>query len=64
MLNLPVPEAEYENVVLKPSDFQKDMVAALAERAEAVRDKRVESNVDNMLKITMMEESWHLIRDL
>lgn len=52
MLNLPVPEAEYENVVLKPSDFQKDMVAALAERAEAVRDKRVESNVDNMLKIT------------
>lgn len=52
MLNLPVPEAEYENVVLKPSDFQKDMVAALVERAEAVRDKRVESNVDNMLKIT------------
>ena len=52
MLNLPVPEAEYENVVLKPSDFQKDMVAALAERAETVRDKRVESNVDNMLKIT------------
>lgn len=64
MLNLPVPEAEYENVVLKPSDFQKDMVAALAERAEAVRDKRVESNVDNMLKITMMEESWHLTKDL
>ena len=34
MLNLPVPEAEYENVVLKPSEYQKDMVASLAERAE------------------------------
>ena len=52
MLKLPVPEAEYENVVLKPSEFQKDMVASLAERAEAVRDRRVDAYIDNMLKIT------------
>ena len=52
MLKLPVPEAEYENVVLKPSKFQKDMVASLAERAEAVRDRQVQPYEDNMLKIT------------
>jgi len=52
MLKLPVPEAEYENVVLKPSDYQKDMVASLAERAEAVRDRKVAPWQDNMLKIT------------
>ena len=52
MLKLPVPEAEYENVVLKPSEYQQDMVASLAERAEAVRDRRVDAAVDNMLKIT------------
>ena len=52
MLKLPVPEAEYENVVLKPSEYQKDMVKALADRAEAVRDKRVQPDDDNMLKIT------------
>ena len=52
MLKLPVPEAEYENVVLKPSEFQKELVASLAERAEAVRDRRVQPNEDNMLKIT------------
>ena len=52
MLKLPVPEAEYENVVLKPSEFQKDMVALLAERAEAVRDRLVQPYEDNMLKIT------------
>ena len=52
MLKLPVPEAEYENVVLKPSEFQKDMVASLAERAEAVRDRLVQPYEDNMLKIT------------
>lgn len=51
MLKLPVPEAEYENVVLKPSEYQQDMVASLAERAEAVRDRRVDAAVDNMLKI-------------
>ena len=52
MLNLPVPEAVYENVVLKPSQFQKDMVSSLAERAEAVRNRLVEPYQDNMLKIT------------
>ena len=57
MLNLPVPEAEYENVVLKPSEYQKDMVASLSERAadvhaEAVRDRMVQPHEDNMLKIT------------
>ncbi len=52
MLKLPVPEAEYENVVLKPSEYQKEMVQSLADRAEAVRDRRVDATVDNMLKIT------------
>lgn len=52
MFNLPVPEAEYENVVLKPSEYQKDMVASLAERAEVVRDRQVQPYEDNMLKIT------------
>ena len=48
MLKLPVPEAEYENVVLKPSEYQKDMVTSLAERAEAVRNRLVEPHQDNM----------------
>ncbi len=52
MLKLPVPEAEYENVVLKPSGYQQDMVASLAERAEDVRNRKVDASVDNMLKIT------------
>ena len=52
MLKLPVPEAEYENVVLKPNESQKEMVQSLADRAEAVRDRRVDATVDNMLKIT------------
>ena len=52
MLNLPIPKVEYENVVLQPSEHQKEMVASLAERAEAVRDRKVEPHEDNMLKIT------------
>ncbi len=52
MLKLPVPEAEYENVVLKPSEHQQDMVASLAERAEEVRNRKVDAAVDNMLRIT------------
>ena len=52
MLNLPVPEAEYKNVVLKPSEYQQDMVSALADRAEAVRNRKVDAAIDNMLKIT------------
>ena len=52
MLKLPVPEAHYHNIALKPSEYQKDMVASLAERAEKVRNRKVDSSVDNMLLIT------------
>ena len=52
MLNLPVPKANYHNIVLKPSEQQKEMVAALGERAEKVRNRKVNSTVDNMLLIT------------
>ena len=52
MLKLPVPEAHYHNVVLKPSEMQKEMVADLSDRAERVRNKMVDSSVDNMLMIT------------
>ena len=52
MLKLPVPEAHYHNVALKPSEYQKEMVASLAERAEKVRNREVDSTVDNMLLIT------------
>ena len=51
MLNLPVPEAEYINEVLKPSEEQKEMVEAFSERAEQVRGGAVDPRVDNMLKI-------------
>lgn len=52
MLKLPVPEAEYHNVGLKPSEQQKEIVASLSQRAEKVRSKQVDSNEDNMLVIT------------
>lgn len=52
MLNLPVPEALHTTVVTKPSEFQRNMVKDLADRANAVRKKEVEPNVDNMLRIT------------
>ena len=52
MLRLPVPEAHYHSVVLKPSEQQKKMVESLSERAERVRNKMVDSSVDNMLLIT------------
>ena len=52
MLNLPVPKANYHNVVLKPSETQKEMVRSLSERAEKVRNRMVSSNEDNMLLIT------------
>ena len=52
MLNLPVPKANYHNIILKPSELQKEMVAGLAERAEKVRNKEVRSDQDNMLLIT------------
>ena len=52
MLKLPVPEAHYHNIALKPSEYQKEIVASLAERAEQVRNRQVDSSVDNMLLIT------------
>ncbi|MFR1590664.1 MAG: Eco57I restriction-modification methylase domain-containing protein [Ruminococcus sp.] len=52
MLHLPVPEAEYINEVLKPSEEQQELVAAFGERAEIVRSGGVDASVDNMLKIT------------
>ena len=51
-LKLPVPEAEYETVVLKPTEQQKEIVESLGERAEVVRNGEVDASVDNMLKIT------------
>ena len=52
MLNLPVPQAEYINEVLKPSEIQEEMVSSFADRAEAVRNGSVNPKFDNMLKIT------------
>ena len=52
MLNLPVPKANYHNIVLKPSEQQKEMVEALGKRAERVRNRMVDSSEDNMLLIT------------
>ena len=46
MLKLPVPEAHYHNIALKPSEYQKEIVASLAERAEKVRNREVDSSVD------------------
>ena len=52
MLNLPVPETEYHNVVIKPSEHQREIVSELVERAERVRGGMVDATEDNMLKIT------------
>lgn len=52
MLKLPVPEAEFYNVSVKPSEHQKEMIKSLSERADKVRNGEVDSTVDNMLKIT------------
>ena len=51
MLNLPTPEPHYHNVAVRPSEFQKDMVSELGERAEEIRKGNVDASVDNMLKI-------------
>jgi len=51
-LNLPLPKANYENIVIKPSQTQLDLVNSLGERAEKVRNREVDSKEDNMLKIT------------
>ena len=52
MLKLPVPKANFHTEVIRPSELQKEMVKGLAKRAEKVRNRQVEPNVDNMLKIT------------
>jgi hypothetical protein len=52
MLDLPIPKANYHNIVIKPSEWQRDMVAELADRAEQIRAGKVEPAIDNMLKIT------------
>lgn len=52
MLNLPVPKANYHNIAVKPSEYQKKMVASLSERADRARNREVDSSVDNMLLIT------------
>lgn len=52
MLNLPTPKANYETIVTKPTEEQKEILKSLSERADMVRDKRVEPEEDNMLKIT------------
>ena len=51
-LNLPVPKANFKTITVKPSDIQKEMVADLGKRAEAIRKREVDSKTDNMLKIT------------
>ena len=51
-LHLPVPDAKFETVVVKPSEIQQDMVQALSERAAEVHSGSVDPSVDNMLKIT------------
>ena len=52
MLKLPVPESNFHNVVIKPSEWQQEMVAELAERAEAIRNREVDPASDNMLLVT------------
>ena len=52
MLDLPVPKANYHNIAVKPSDLQTEMVERLSERADKVRNRQVDSNMDNMLVIT------------
>ena len=52
MLNLPTPAPHYKTIAVEPTDIQKEMVKSLAERAEIVRDKKVDPTIDNMLKIT------------
>lgn len=52
MLKLPVPQAEFINVSVKPSDFQREMVEGLSARADKIRSKTVSADVDNMLKVT------------
>lgn len=52
MLSLPTPQAKYENILLQPSELQKELVASLAERAELIHSGGIDSSIDNMLKVT------------
>lgn len=52
MLKLPVPKAKYETILTEPSEIQKKLIEQLSDRAKKVRDKKVDSTIDNMLKIT------------
>jgi hypothetical protein len=52
MLNLPVPNSNFHNAVIKPSEWQREMVAGLADRAEAIRGGNVDPRIDNMLRVT------------
>lgn len=52
MLKLPVPKANFHTEVIQPSEFQKEMIKGLAERAEKIRAGGVDPHVDNMLRIT------------
>ena len=52
MLDLPVPKAHHETIVIKPTDIQKELMQGLVERAERVRNKQVDKDEDNMLAIT------------
>jgi len=52
MLNLPVPEAKFENIIVEPSEMQKELVNGLSERATKIQREKVDATVDNMLKIT------------
>lgn len=61
MLALPVPEAHFHNVAVKPSEMQKEMVASLAERAEKVRSGGVDSSVDNTVRVQVEAETTPLI---
>lgn len=62
MLNLPVPEANFEVIKTKPTEEQKEILEAISERADAVRNNQVEPTEDNMLKITMMVKNLPLTK--
>lgn len=63
MLNLPVPEANFEVIKTKPTEEQKEILEAISERADAVRNNQVEPTEDNMLKITNDGKNLPLTKD-
>lgn len=64
MLNLPVPNAHYQNVAVKPSDIQKELVESLGERAQKLEMEQLILMRIICLKLRTMEENWHLIKGL